>query len=223
MTDTPQHEPGTTESLVDGLVDDLTPIRRVWSPSTHLGFWLAMELLVFGLVAGLGLRMDITGQLENPLFLLELTLLVAAGGLCAAMALLAAVPGREPSQGAVALALGLLAASFVCLYQEMPAAAQTLANSPYGMACSIKTVVIALIPWGALLFFARGGASLIPVAAGGLAGAGAFLIASATMRVVCPVDNFWHMVIWHSTPVLLALGASSMIGLFLLRAWREDE
>ncbi len=213
---------GSTESLVDDLVADLEPVRRVWSPGTHLAFWLAVELLVFGLVASLALRMDIMGQLANPLFLIELTLLIAAGGLSAAMALLSAVPGREPSRGAVTLALGLIGASFLVLYQEMPAAARTLASAPWGMKCAAETLGVAVVPWAALLFFARRGASLIPVVSGGLAGLAAFLIAAATMRVVCPVDNFWHLVIWHFSPVVLGLGASSAIGLLLLRAWRDD-
>ncbi len=222
MTDTPQNDPASTESLVADLVADLEPVERIWSPGTHLGFWLAVELLTFGLVASLALRMDIMDQIANPLFLLELTLLVAAGGLSAAMALLSAVPGREPSTGAVALALALIAASFVCLYQDMPAAARSLANAPRGMGCALKTIAIAAVPWAALLAFARRGASLVPVACGGLAGLAAFLIAAATMRVVCPIDNLWHLVIWHLSPVLIGLGASSAIGLLLLRAWRDD-
>jgi len=211
------------DSLVDDLVADLKPTRRVWSPGVHLGFWLAIEFLVFGLVASLALRMDIMGQLANLLFLVELTLLIAAGGLAAAMALLAAVPGREPSRGAVALALALLVASFVCLYEEMPAAARTLATAPWGMRCAVETMAIAAVPWLALLLFARRGASLMPVLSGGLAGLGAFLIAAAIMRVVCPVDHFWHLVLWHFSPVVVGLGISAAIGVLLLNAWREDD
>ena len=122
----------------------------------------------------------------------------------------------------MALALGLLVASFVCLYQEMPGAARSIANAPWGMACAVETMGVAIVPWAALLFFARRGATLVPVVSGGLAGLAAFLIAAATMRVVCPVDNFWHMVIWHWSPVLIGLGASCAIGLLLLRAWRND-
>lgn len=218
----PRDDLGSTESLVDHLVDDLEPVKRVWSPAAHLGFWLAIELLVFGLIASLALRMDILDQLANPLFLLELTLLIAAGGLSAAMALLSAVPGREPSRGAVALAIALLVGSFVALYQEMPGAARTLASAPWGMACALETMAFAIVPWLALLWFARRGASLVPVVSGGLAGLAAFLLAAATMRVVCPVDDFWHLVLWHLTPVALGLGTSCAIGLLLLRAWRED-
>ena len=221
MADTPRRDP-QVDALVGDLIGDLKPIRRIWSPGVHLGFWLAVELLVFGLVASLGLRMDILGQLANPLFLFELTLLITAGGLSAAMALLAAVPGREPSGAAVALALGLLAASFVALHQEMPAAAQTLASAPWGMGCALDTIAIAIVPWAALLFFIRRGASLIPVVSGGLAGLAAFLLASATMRIVCPVDNFWHVAIWHLPPVLLGLGTSALIGLLLLTSWKGD-
>lgn len=214
---------GSTESLVDNLVDDLEPVKRIWSPETNLAFWLAMELLVFGLTAAVALRPDITAQLAKPLFLLEMTLLVAAGGLSAAMALLAAVPGREPSRGAVLLALALVGASVAAIYQEMPSAARTLASAPWGMTCALETIGFAVVPWLALLYFARQGASLVPVVSGGLAGLGAFLLAAATIRVVCPVDNFWHIMIWHLAPVILGLGTSCAIGLMLLRAWRDDE
>lgn len=217
----PSHDPARTDALVDGLVDDLKPVKRVWSPAVHLGFWLAVELLVFGLVAALALRMDILVQLQKPLFLLEFALLIAAGGLSAAMALLSAVPGREPGRGAVTLSLVLLAASFVVLYREMPTTAHAIASAPWGMRCAFETIAIAILPWAALLLFARRGASLVPVAAGGLAGLAAFLLASATMRVVCPVDDFWHLVLWHFTPVVLGLGTSALLGVLLLSAWRE--
>lgn len=213
---------GTTESLVDDLVDDLAPVKR-WSPENHLAFWLALELLVFGLTAAAALRPDIMTELAKPLFLVEMTLLIAAGGLSAAMALLAAVPGREPSRGAVILALALVAGSIVAIYQEMPAAARTLANAPWGMTCTLETIGVALVPWVALLYFARKGASLVPVVSGGLAGLGAFLLAAAAIRIVCPVDDFWHIVIWHLAPAIVALGASCALGLLLLRAWRDDD
>lgn len=214
---------GTTDTLVDDLVADLEPVERLWSPETNLAFWLAIELLVFGLTAAVALRPDIMTQLAKPLFLVEMTLLVAAGGLAAAMALLAAVPGREPSRGAVVLALVLVGAAVAAVYQEMPAAARTIANAPWGMKCALETVGFALVPWATLLVFARRGASLAPVLSGGLAGLGAFLLAAATIRVVCPIDDFWHILIWHLAPVVLGLGASCAIGLSLLRAWRDDE
>lgn len=214
---------GTTDALVDDLVAELEPVKRIWSPETNLAFWLAMELLVFGLTAAVALRPDIMTQLAKPLFLVEMTLLIAAGGLTAAMALLAAVPGREPSRGAVLLALALIGAAVSAVYQEMPAAARSIANAPWGMSCALETVGIALVPWAALLFVARRGASLVPVVSGGFAGLGAFLLAAATIRVVCPVDNFWHIMIWHLAPVILGLGVSCAIGLSLLRAWRDDE
>lgn len=217
----PRDEP-RVDDLIDDLVTDLEPVRRVWSPAVHLAVWLAVELLVFSLVTSLGLRMDILGQLSSPLFLAEMTLLIATGGLCAAMALLAAVPGREPSRGAIALAVGLLVVSIACFYQEVPAGARSLASAPLGVGCAVETVTIALVPWAALLLLSRRGAPLIPVLSGGLAGAAAFLLAAATMRVVCPVDAFWHVVIWHLSPVAVGLSASSLLGILLLNAWRDD-
>lgn len=208
---------------MEDLVADLSPVARRWSPETHLAFWLALELLVFGLTAASALRPDILTELGKPLFLLEMTLLILAGGLSAAMALLAAVPGREPSRGAVVLALMLVAGSIVATHQEMPAAARTLARAPWGMQCSLETIGLALVPWLALLYFARGGASLVPVASGGLAGLGAFLLAAAAIRIACPVDNFFHILIWHLAPAIIGLAASCALGLLLLRAWREDE
>ncbi len=218
----PHDDLGSTESLVDDLVADLEPVKRVWSPATHLGFWLAIELLAFGLIASLALRADVKDQLANPLFLVEMTLLIAAGGMSAGMALLAAVPGREPGRKAVALAVALLLGSLLAVHQEMPGAAHALAQAPWGMQCALETIAMAIVPWLALLWFARGGASLTPIVSGGFAGLAAFLLAAATMRVVCPVDHFWHLMLWHLVPVALGLGTSCLLGLLLLRAWRED-
>lgn len=208
-------EPAGAE-VIERLVADLGPVRRLWPPSARLALWLALELGIFAGIVALGLRSDIAQQLRSPLFLLEFAILVLAGAWAAAMALLAAIPGREPGPLATGSMVAMVAAALVLLAVGSPGG-----PAGAGLACSLRTVLLAAVPWAALLLAARRGASLVPALAGGLAGAAAFLFAAAAMRLVCPADGLAHLLVWHASPALVGLLASTALGGLLFRSWRR--
>jgi len=208
-------------TLVDRLVEDLRPVRRIWSPGARLALWCGLQLAVFAVLATAGLRPDVLEQLARPSFLLEVGALVAAGGLCAAIALRAAVPGEAPGRRATVAAAELVAASLVVMWAATPFAAPSFAESVRtGMPCALRTVALAALPWCVLLAAARRGAPLLPAFAGAAAGLGAFLLAGADMRLACALDEVSHLVLWHGTPVALGLAVSALLGAAWLGRWR---
>src|SRR5207247_7710570 len=95
--------PPTHERLVARLVADARPVRPLWSPHTRLAVWLVLQALTLGFAVEFGLRQDLGAHLRQPLFLLEVGALIAAGATAAAVAVRAAVHGMAGSRWAVGL------------------------------------------------------------------------------------------------------------------------
>lgn len=58
-----------------------------------------------------------------------------------------------------------------------------------------------------------------PAGAGALAGAAAFLLAAAAMRVAYRIDDPLHLVTWHALPITLGAGLSARVGVVWLGRW----
>jgi len=213
-----------TRALVQRLLDEAAPVRRLRTPVARLGLWLIVVATVAGAVMGLGLmgvRPDLRLKLHDPVYLLEITALGVAGMLMAAAAFQEAVPGFQArwSIRRVALGFGLVAALLWFLqplHGEL-AVTQFIAT---GIGCASRTVVLAALPFCALLIAIRRGAPLAPARAGALAGGAAFLMAALLMRVDCPLDERLHLLVWHALPVAGGAGLSAVIGFVWLRRWR---
>jgi hypothetical protein len=221
MTDTiaAEHQ-AHHRALVERMVAELRPVRRLWPLSLRLALWLALEagLLLFAIHHSK--RTDLPQELANPWYFLSAGGSAAAGVLGALLALRSAIPGREPRVREVTLLLILTLASTLALLHEPINAAVPMGNFiTTGMTCAIATATLASLPLLALLWAIRRGAPLARGFDGALAGAGAFLVAFALMRVRCPIDEGLHLIVWHFVPALIGVALSAGAGLFLFR-WR---
>lgn len=204
--------------FIDDLVNDLRPVRRYWSPRRRFGFWFAVQGSVVSVVMAMGPRSDLGAQMIRVPFVTELSTLAIVGLGTALLALHAAVPGQEPRRG---LVYGLLAAAVAAL----ALAAFLLPLAPLdwslldGTSCAGKTLMIAVLPWVALVVVVVRGAALDPPIAGLLAGMGPLTTAAVIMRLMCPVEERLHVVLWHDLPVLLGFGVSVTIGVTIIARW----
>src|SRR5262249_40962985 len=98
-------EPRWQEELVDRLVTDATPVRRLWRPELRLLARLGIVIPAVALPASRGLRADVLQQLRTPAFLVEEAALLLGAALLALGALRSAVPGRRAGR-ALTLATG---------------------------------------------------------------------------------------------------------------------
>ena len=99
-------------ALVDQLVADARPVRRLWSPEVRLALWLAVAAAGLAALAARIARDDLPLQLRSPSFLVEQLLLLLGGSVLGLEAFRAAVPGRALRSatlvaGWTAVALGL--------------------------------------------------------------------------------------------------------------------
>jgi hypothetical protein len=221
MTPGDTHE-SLHQALVERIVTDLRPVRRLQPVRVRLALWIALEAAVLLLVIWHGARHDLGEQLRNPGFLLGVLGFALAGAVGAALALRAAIPGREPAAGEFALLTGLAIASALSLLW-MPVDVNLSVGSfiRTGLPCVVGIAVFALVPWLTLLWAVRRAAPMAPASQGALAGAAAFLFSFAVMRLKCPIDDRMHLLVWHLLPVLAGIGLSACAGMVWLKRRRS--
>ena len=204
--------PPIHDALVTRLKADVRPLRPLWPPSVRLAFWLVVAAAVVAGAAQLGLRNDLGRQLGQPLYLSEIAALLGAGVLAAAAALLAAVPGRG-GRGLSGLALTLAFLAVAILGCEaLSAAVPRVAFVSEGLPCIFYVAVYGLLPWAALFIATARAAPLDGGAVGVYAGAAAFLIGAAAVRVACPIDDPLHVLAWHMPAIALWSCLSGVAG-----------
>ncbi len=215
--------PSIHPSVTARLIADLRPVRPLWSFRTRFTLWTGFGLVSFAVVVATSCRPDIAAELRDPAFVLHLAVLLAAAACTGALALRAAVPGGEPARAAIFLTGGLVAAAFL-LALAVPAGAAVVSQEfvARGITCVLWTAVLALPPWLGLLVALRRGAPLAPRTAAALAGAAAVLLTAAVLRTACPIEERWHLIVWHLAPVSVAAAVSAALAAAWLRRWRTS-
>ncbi len=85
-----------TPDLIDLLVADAKPVRRMHAPAVRASCWLlfAAAVMLFVGIAH-GVRPDLAVKLHQPLYLIAIAAAMATGALAAAGAFIASIPGRS--------------------------------------------------------------------------------------------------------------------------------
>ena len=205
-------------ALVERLVADLRPVRRLWPVNVRLAIWIVLETAVLLFVIRHTHRTDLGQQFRNLWYLIGVGGFAVAGALGGALALRSAVPGREPSKTELVVLTTLTVASgLVLLRQPINLGMPIGAFIRQGMPCAFGTLILAALPLLALFWAVRRGAPLAGGIGGALAGAGAFLFSFAFMRVNCPIDEGLHLFMWHFLPALFGVVISAGAGFLLFR------
>jgi hypothetical protein len=86
----------TTPDLIESLVANAAPVRRLRPPLARAVGWLLFALLVLALVAvAHGLRPDLELRLQQPVFLIGIAAALLTGALAAIATFIASVPDRS--------------------------------------------------------------------------------------------------------------------------------
>ena len=212
--------PSVHDTLIARLKADLTPVQPLWSPRLRLASWLGLAGAVIAIAMAAGLRHDLAMQLGRPLYLLEVVTLVAAGAVAATAAFHGAVPGLDIRRwGYLAVALGLLSVTLLLAEPAGPYSGESFLRS--GLRCAFYITTFGLLPWIVVLTAVGRGAPLEGRTTGAHAGAAAFLIGAAAVRVACPIDDPLHVVAWHVAPVVVWTTVSAVLGSLWLVRWRQ--
>lgn len=203
------------ERLIDGLVDDLRPVRPIPRLRSAFAVILAVWAALMGVVLSSShARMGesiIEALLHHPIYLASFVglLLAAVGGAVSALA--AGVPGRDRLEvaGLTAAWVGLLAAAIACFGGLRAAELEGLGDHVQAHAvCFNRGLYLSLLPAGVIFSFLVRGWTAHPLRAASVA-----LLASGALGVmIVQLGCEWlapkHLLLGHlSVPiVLIALG-----------------
>jgi Negative regulator of sigma F len=205
-------------ALVSRLAGEITLRRPLWPVSARLTLWMLIEVGILAWVISHTTN-NFVARLTHPAYAIEIIFFETAAIICAALALKSAIPGRIVSAKEVTMAASLAMAGTVVFIIAQPIATSDPLGefARNGWRCAVDTVLFGTLPWLGLWWLVKRGASMNGWLSGLLAGAGALLFSFAVMRMVCPIDEPLHLLIWHLLPALTVIGLSALAGIKLLR------
>jgi hypothetical protein len=211
----------STDRLVERLVAEMKPVRRLLDPAQRAAVWTAVALVCVLLgVLYFGLRRDFATAWHNVGFLLRAGLLLATMWLAVVTAFRLSVPARGEGAWTRWWPIVALGALMSIAAAELVAGAMFgQAGSPLrGWTCVRKVAFVGAVPAAMVLILIHRAAALEPrwtallgVLAAGAAGA-------LTSELACPIGAPMHIFLWHVMPVALSAGVGAMAGSLLL-AW----
>lgn len=189
-----------TDELIDRLSDDLTPVRRLWSPARLAGVWLGLAAVVLvPTVLVLGPRPDLAARMALAYDLGQFLLSVATGVLAAVAAAQLARPEASVRWALLPLpplAAWLLILAFGCLqeYWRIGPAAMQVHQS---WVC-VKFIAMVGTPLAAAQFWVlRHAGPVRPLPIQLLGGVGSASLVSAALSTLHPLDTALLILLWH--------------------------
>jgi len=201
-----------TSDLIDALVADARPVRRLAPPLARAAAWLLVAALVFALLAlGHGVRADLGARLVEPSFALGLAAALATGILAATAAFMLNLPDR--SRGWLLLPLPTLALWIAGIGQAC--LTNWVAIGPAGMqlgetARCFSTLLLTSLPLSIALFaMLRRGSVLRARALALMASIAVAAMTATAMSLFHRLDASALVLIWNLgvAGVIVALGS----------------
>ncbi|WP_454739691.1 NrsF family protein [Cupriavidus necator] len=204
-----------TPDLIDSLVADATPVRRLHRPVVRVACWLLLAALLLALVALVhGVRPDLALKLQQPVFVASVAAAIVTGILAAAAAFIASVPGRSRRWLLLplpALAVWVGTIGYGCLTNWVEIGPEGM--SPGETARCFATLVVVSTPLSiALMTMLRYVARLSPVPVAMCASLAVAAMAATSLSLIHPLDASAMVLLWNLGVALLFVGAGSLFG-----------
>lgn len=206
-------DPGWQEDLVERLVANATPVRRLWRPEARLLAWLAVGIPLVVFPMSRVLRADVVQQLRTPAFLLEEATMLVAAALLALAALRAAVPGRRVGAAISLAAATALALGGLLVFRKPVFASWTPdVFLAFGLPCLWRSFAWTMVPWALLVIAVRRAAPLRSRWTGALVGAAAWGLTFGALRLCCQTEELTHLGVFHVLPFVTGTVLSAALG-----------
>lgn len=209
-----------TQELIDGLVDDLQPNRPLTLSRGLVVASGSAALAVGAMALFFGIRPGLITENPDPVFLLATGLFLILGIAASVTVIGMSRPQVGSSHDgwiwAVAMAALLpLSAAVMGFADRGNALLQSYPS--HGINCLTNGGLLGLIVGGALTFWLRRGAPTSPEQAGLLTGVAAGSLGIFAYSLHCPLDDIYHIGIWHSLTVAVSALAGRAIVPALIR------
>jgi hypothetical protein len=209
-----------TDQLIERLVADVRPVRRLLDPTERAALWMAVALVsIAGGVAYFGVRRDIATIWFDVEFVGRGLLLVATMWLAVVSAFRMAVPGAERRAFARWWPIAALGVVLAVLAAEVIAAAiMGNAGSPLrAVHCIQKVALVGVVPAVVAVVLVRRAWAAEPkwTLVLGMLGSGA--AGALTAELSCPIHAPLHILLWHMLPVVGVAALGVVLGNALIR------
>lgn len=207
--------------IIDSLVADLAPVRRLRSADTRASVWAGLAILCVGLGCfGLGTRADLPHKLFDVGYLAECAALVAMAGFSARNAFHDSIPGTAPSPSLrAAPAIGVLLWVMLVGFRWWAGRGHSEPSWAAGLPCVARIAGLTLVPAIAIFAMLRRAAPSTYRRTGLLALVAAAALGVVGTQLMCVKDDPAHVLLWHAGPLAFAALVGLMTGRpLLLRA-----
>lgn len=209
----------STSDVIDSLVADAKPVRRLQPPAVRALCWLLFVALMLALVAiGQGVRPDLMLKLRQPAFATSVVAALMTGVLAAMASFIASVPGRSRRWlllPAPALAVWISTIGYGGLTGWVSIGPEGI---PLGeTARCFATLAITGIPMSlVMLIMLRYVARLSPVSVAMMGGLAVAAMTTAAVSLFHPIDATVLILFWNFGVTALFLAFSGLYGKRLL-------
>jgi hypothetical protein len=204
-----------TPDLIEALVSDAQPVRRLRPPVLRAALWLLLPALIFALLAlGHGVRPDLAQRLEQPDFVVGMAGSLLTGVLAAVASFMLNLPDRSRRWAllpAPALVVWLLGIGHACL-------TNWVSIGPDGVqlgetARCFATVLMTSLPLSLGMFAMQRHGALLRASAVALMGSLAVAAMSATaMSTFHSLDATVMILVWNLGTAVLIVALGSVFG-----------
>jgi hypothetical protein len=205
----------TTPDLINLLVANATPVRRLRPPVTRAAIWLLFAAFILGLLAiGHGVRPDVAQRLQQPVFIIGIAASLLTGILAAIASFMASLPDRSRLWlllPAPALAVWVSTIGYGCL-------TNWVSIGPNGVllgetARCFATLVLTSLPLSlAMLVMLRYAAPLRPTAVVMTGSLAVAAITATALSLFHSLDATVMILIWNLGTAAVIVGLGGMLG-----------
>jgi hypothetical protein len=202
------------DPLLDALVADLTPVRRVRPRDAIFMVGASVAISIAVVIAIFGLRTDLAQGIILPIVLLRCGVLLMLGLAALAALIAAARPGvGHMSHGwrwALAMA-ALFPVSSVLLMASEKALPIDVLMAPSAKWCIGISVTSALLIGGVIVLWLRRGAPMALGRTGWLTGTAAGSFGTLAYALHCPSSTVHYIGIWYTLAIALCAGLGRLV------------
>ena len=199
--------------LIDRLIHDFRPVKRLWPVSIRLLLWILLEAAILALAVLPNSLLDFVAAAHFHNFGLSASGFIFVSIAAAWMALRNSIPGRESSDAElILLVLGGVAAVLIV---QFGSSSPTLPPSADFLSTAGRQLTFAALPWLTLFWATRRAMSLRPRLVGGLIG-----VAASCFAIVAELFNgAGDPIAWE----LLAVAILTLLSVVAGAAWLNSE
>lgn len=210
-----------TKQLIEQLSQQAAPVKPV-RPARMVALLLAaLMVYAIGMQWSQGLRVDLAMQLERPLFVVELLLLLCLCLSAMVACVLAMFPDAYQKRSMLKLPYLFAAAmlALVTFQLLLPQDGRMVMPTPqsHTMECTLYIAMASMLPAALIFVVLRKGATLVPLHAGALAVMTASSIGALTLRLAEADDAITHLLASHYLPSIGFAVVGALLGRWFLR------